>query len=62
MKKAALSIQLSDDEFAKIRELDLDIDAIAEDAIRRALALNRAVWFPLIYDPPEDLEGLGAGF
>jgi hypothetical protein len=62
MKKAVLSIQLSDEEFAKIRELDFDVDAIAEDAIRRALGLNRAIWFPLIYDPPEDLEGLSAAF
>ena len=34
MKKAVLSIQLSDEEFAKIRERDFDVDAIAEDAIR----------------------------
>jgi post-segregation antitoxin (ccd killing protein) len=62
MKKAVLAIKLDEDDLAKIRELELDVDAIAENAIRRSLALNRALWFPLICDPPEDLEGLGDAF
>jgi hypothetical protein len=53
MEKVTFVIEIGEDDLAKLRTHDLCPNAVATDAIRRALDENRAIWLPFAEVPPE---------